>query len=178
MRRPAAWATPRRSLHHTGTLLRAPAPRAAAQRRLERAGWTKEEVLALKVALEKFGIGRWVQIVDSGVLPGKLIQQLNGQTQRLLGQQSIAGAARRARRARRNARSLRRRRVRADNSRGGAAAFTGLHVDVDAVRKDNEAKQGEGIMRKSGLIINTGGAQRVVPSRFKGLGGSLGGARG
>jgi hypothetical protein len=55
-------------------------------------GWTKEEVLALKLALEKFGIGRWVQIVDSGVLPGKLIQQLNGQTQRLLGQQSLAGA--------------------------------------------------------------------------------------
>lgn len=57
-------------------------------------GWTKEEVLALKLALEKFGIGRWVQIVDSGVLPGKLIQQLNGQTQRLLGQQSIAGEQR------------------------------------------------------------------------------------
>jgi hypothetical protein len=32
--------------------------------------------------------------VDSGVLPGKLIQQLNGQTQRLLGQQSLAGAQR------------------------------------------------------------------------------------
>ena len=60
----------------------------------KRAGWTKEEVLALKLALEKFGIGRWVQIVDSGVLPGKLIQQLNGQTQRLLGQQSLAGALR------------------------------------------------------------------------------------
>lgn len=55
-------------------------------------GWTKEEVLVLKLALEKFGIGRWLQIVNSGVLPGKLIQQLNGQTQRLLGQQSIAGA--------------------------------------------------------------------------------------
>ena len=31
-----------------------------------------------------------MQIVDSGVLPGKQIQQLNGQTQRLLGQQSLA----------------------------------------------------------------------------------------
>lgn len=40
----------------------------------------------------KFGVGKWVQIVNSGVLPGKLIQQLNGQTQRLLGQQSLAGA--------------------------------------------------------------------------------------
>jgi hypothetical protein len=55
-------------------------------------GWTKEEVFALKLALEKFGIGKWVQITQSGVLPGKLIQQLNGQTQRLLGQQSLAGA--------------------------------------------------------------------------------------
>ena len=38
-----------------------------------------------------------------------------------------------------------------------AKAFTGLHVDVDAVRKDNEAKQGPDIVRKSGLIINSGG---------------------
>lgn len=58
-------------------------------------GWTKDEVLVLKAALAKFGIGRWVQIMDSGLLPGKLIQQLNGQTQRLLGQQSLAGTSRR-----------------------------------------------------------------------------------
>ena len=32
-----------------------------------------------------------MQILDTGLLPGKLIQQLNGQTQRLLGQQSLAG---------------------------------------------------------------------------------------
>lgn len=53
-------------------------------------GWTKEEVMALRACLKKFGIGKWVQIVDSGVLPGKQIQQLNGQTQRLLGKQSLA----------------------------------------------------------------------------------------
>ena len=125
-------------------------------------GWTKEEVFALKLALEKFGIGKWVQISDSGVLPGKLIQQLNGQTQRLLGQQSLAGACG----------------VRAALQRSGVArimltdrfaffvcppclfsapAFTGLHVDVDAVRRDNEAKQGPGVVRKGGLIINSGG---------------------
>lgn len=45
----------------------------------------------LRLALMKYGIGRWVQILDTGLLPGKLIQQLNGQTQRLLGQQSLAG---------------------------------------------------------------------------------------
>jgi hypothetical protein len=117
-------------------------------------------VLALKLALEKFGIGRWVQIVDSGVLPGKLIQQLNGQTQRLLGQQSLAGATVLActpgfvccaRRGSRPPCALSPR----HNHR---TAFTGLHVDVDAVRKDNEAKQGPDVVRKSGLIINAGGA--------------------
>jgi hypothetical protein len=39
----------------------------------------------------KFGIGQWSQIQSIGLLPGKLIQQLNGATQRLLGQQSLAG---------------------------------------------------------------------------------------
>ena len=53
-------------------------------------GWTKDEAFALRQCLKKFGIGKWVQIVDSGVLPGKQIQQLNGQTQRLLGKQSLA----------------------------------------------------------------------------------------
>ena len=38
-----------------------------------------------------FGIGKWVQILDTGLLPGKMIQQLSGQTQRLLGQQALAG---------------------------------------------------------------------------------------
>ena len=53
-------------------------------------GWTKDECATLRLCLMKFGIGRWMQIVESGVLPGKQIQQLNGQTQRLLGQQSLA----------------------------------------------------------------------------------------
>ena len=53
-------------------------------------GWTKEEVGVLRLCLMKFGVGMWVQIVDAGVLPGKQIQQLNGQTQRFLGKQSLA----------------------------------------------------------------------------------------
>ena len=48
----------------------------------------------LKLALMKFGVGKWKEIVESECLPGKLIQQLNGQTQRLMGQQSLAGAQR------------------------------------------------------------------------------------
>jgi hypothetical protein len=58
--------------------------------------------------------------------------------------------------------------ARAHASRAPGAAFTGLHVDVDAVRKDNEAKQGPDVTRKSGLIINTGGALlalRAAPRR-------------
>lgn len=113
--------------------------------------------MALKLALEKFGVGRWVQIVDSGVLPGKLIQQLNGQTQRLMGQQSIAGAA-----GRLGGKALLRLALSPTRvcAQPCAVAFTGLHVDVDAVRKDNEAKQGPDVVRKSGLIINSGGAPR------------------
>ena len=42
----------------------------------------------------KYGVGRWVTILETGLLPGKLIQQLNGQTQRLIGQQSLAGVGR------------------------------------------------------------------------------------
>ena len=53
-------------------------------------GWTKEEVGVLRLCLMKFGVGMWVQIVEAGVLPGKQIQQLNGQTQRFLGKQSLA----------------------------------------------------------------------------------------
>ena len=52
-------------------------------------GWTKEEAATLKLCLLACGVGRWVQIQASGLLPGKMVQQLNGQTQRLLGQQSL-----------------------------------------------------------------------------------------
>ena len=45
----------------------------------------------MKLCLMKYGIGRWVQILETGLFPGKLIQQLNGQTQRLIGQQSLSG---------------------------------------------------------------------------------------
>ena len=85
-------------------------------------GFNKEELVILKYALQAYGVGRWVQILDTQLLPGKLIQQLNGQTQRLLGQQSLA-------------------------------AFTGLCVDLDRIREDNDKKQGQ---RKGGLLINEG----------------------
>ncbi len=45
----------------------------------------------LKNALMKFGIGKWTAMMKSRVLPTKSIQQCYLQTQRLLGQQSLAG---------------------------------------------------------------------------------------
>lgn len=86
-------------------------------------GWTDEEVTVLKLCLMKYGVGCWQAIQRSGLLPGKLVQQLVGQAQRLLGQQSLSG-------------------------------FTGLQVDVDRVRADNDARTD--VQRKAGLIINMG----------------------
>jgi hypothetical protein len=40
-----------------------------------------------------WGVGAWGQIAAAGILPGKTTQQLSSQTQRLMGQQSLAGAA-------------------------------------------------------------------------------------
>jgi len=52
-------------------------------------GWRTEEVHILKLALMKFGIGKWKKIVKSKCLAGKSIGQIYMQTQRLLGQQSL-----------------------------------------------------------------------------------------
>lgn len=71
----------------------------------------------------RFGVGQWLAILNTGLLPGKLIQQLNGQTQRMLGQQSLA-------------------------------AYSGLKVDIDAIRADNEKRKD--VLRKGGLIIYQG----------------------
>eukprot|EP00126_Sphaerothecum_destruens_P002369 Sdes_comp15811_c0_seq1m4883 len=49
-----------------------------------------EELDILVLALKKYGIGRWTAIIESNCLPGKQPNQLNNQTQRLLGQQSTA----------------------------------------------------------------------------------------
>ncbi|KAK4529994.1 hypothetical protein CCYA_CCYA03G0851 [Cyanidiococcus yangmingshanensis] len=53
-------------------------------------GWTADEVHRLRLCLMAHGVGRWSQIVQSGHLVGKTISQLNLQTQKLLGQQSLA----------------------------------------------------------------------------------------
>lgn len=98
----------------------------------------------------KYGVGRWVQILDTGLLPGKLIQQLNGQTQRLIGQQSLAGMA-----------SC----LMCFVQYGAqpvfgidyfplSAAYTGLQVDIDRIRADNAERTD--VERKSGLIIWSG----------------------
>ena len=53
-------------------------------------GWTQEEVEILRLALQKFGIGKWCALEKSQCLPSKTIQQMYLQTQRMLGQQSLA----------------------------------------------------------------------------------------
>ena len=53
-------------------------------------GWTVQEVEILKVLLMKHGIGRWSAMVADDCLPTKNISQMYMQTQRLLGQQSLA----------------------------------------------------------------------------------------
>mmetsp|Transcript_22226 Transcript_22226/g.41685 ORF Transcript_22226/g.41685 Transcript_22226/m.41685 type:complete len:294 (+) Transcript_22226:211-1092(+) len=53
-------------------------------------GWTVHEVEVFRIALMKFGLGRWSKIVESRCLPGKTVAQLNNQAQRLIGQQSTS----------------------------------------------------------------------------------------
>lgn len=53
-------------------------------------GWTSEEVEALVLLLKFFGFGKWTKIEKSGRLPSKTIQQMYLQTQRIVGQQSLA----------------------------------------------------------------------------------------
>ena len=52
--------------------------------------WTLEEIEVLKTALIKYGVGCWSKIQRVNCLPGKTIAQMNLQTQKLLGQQSLA----------------------------------------------------------------------------------------
>lgn len=53
-------------------------------------GWTVEEVEILRSAIIKYGLGNWTHLLQTNVLPGKTISQLNNQTRKLLGQQSSA----------------------------------------------------------------------------------------
>lgn len=48
-------------------------------------GWNRQEVEILKIALMKFGVGKWKAIEASGCLPTKTIGQMYLQAQRLLG---------------------------------------------------------------------------------------------
>lgn len=52
-------------------------------------GWSRAEVEVLKLALQKFGIGKWARIIRSECLPGKSIGQIYLQTQRIMGVQSL-----------------------------------------------------------------------------------------
>lgn len=53
-------------------------------------GWSAAEAEVLREAVMFYGVGRWSVIEKARVLPGKTPAQLNLQTQRMLGQQSLA----------------------------------------------------------------------------------------
>jgi len=53
-------------------------------------GWTRGDLEILRLAIMKFGIGAWSKIIKQSCLPGKTPSQLNLQTQRMMGQQSLA----------------------------------------------------------------------------------------
>ena len=53
-------------------------------------GWTQKEVEVFRLALMKYGLGRWTVIVEKGILPGKTVGQMNNQMQKMLGQQSTS----------------------------------------------------------------------------------------
>lgn len=90
-------------------------------------GWTEEENKVLKLSLMKFGVGNWTVITRLGILPGKNITQINLQTQRILGQQSLGGFM---------------------NIK--------LNPDKVRNDNEENAKNDPNISVKSGLIINTG----------------------
>jgi hypothetical protein len=54
-------------------------------------GWKRDELEILRLAIMKYGLGSWSKIIKSNCLPGKTPSQLNLQTQRILGQQSLGG---------------------------------------------------------------------------------------
>ena len=43
-------------------------------------GWTEQEVKILKLALQKYGVGKWKKIITSECLPGKSVGQIYIQT--------------------------------------------------------------------------------------------------
>jgi hypothetical protein len=53
-------------------------------------GWTPKEVDVFRLALMKYGLGKWTTIVEKRIIPGKTVGQLNNQMQRMIGQQSTS----------------------------------------------------------------------------------------
>lgn len=86
-------APPLRLLQRTNTQPVAPTHNIRSWNFTPSPGWTEEEARTLKLCVMRHGVGAWGQIAATGLLPGKTTGQLSSQTQRLLGQQSLAGAS-------------------------------------------------------------------------------------
>ena len=54
--------------------------------------WRNEEIIVFKIVLMKYGIGNWKRIKSMGLFPNKTNSQFILATQRLIGQQSMAGS--------------------------------------------------------------------------------------
>ncbi|KAK8793506.1 hypothetical protein WA158_004865 [Blastocystis sp. Blastoise] len=52
-------------------------------------GWNKKEIHILRLAVMKFGLGNWRKIHRANVLPGKTVNQIVSEVQRMIGQQSL-----------------------------------------------------------------------------------------
>ncbi|ETO22676.1 hypothetical protein RFI_14517 [Reticulomyxa filosa] len=101
-------------------------------------GWSQEEANVLRFAVMKYGCGNWKQIMKH--FPAKTCGQLNLQTQRLFGQQSLAALIQIM--SHRNISCILR------------TEFYKLHIDPRCIKEKND--QVEHVQRKNGCIINTG----------------------
>lgn len=86
--------------------------------------------------------------MESQCLPGKTNAQMNVQLQRMLGQQSTAGAF-------------------GGNTKPNSwLEFAGLHIDPLVIGEKNSKLQGPDIKRKNNFIVNTHGKSSLMSALY------------
>lgn len=86
--------------------------------------------------------------MESQCLPGKTNAQMNIQLQRMLGQQSTAGAS-------------------GGNIKSNSSLeFAGLHIDPLVIGEKNSKLQGPDIKRKNNFIVNTHGKSLLMSALY------------
>ena len=61
--------------------------------RTSRGGWSRVELEALNLCVQRYGVGRWRDTLSTSVLKTKTRTQLNLMVQRMMGQQSLVRSA-------------------------------------------------------------------------------------